>query len=310
MMRTVPPVRIAPAAALGLVLLLTASVSFAQEIEPRAYSNIPTGLNFLAIGYAYSQGDVAFDASVPLEDASLRVHGTFLGYVRSFEFFGKSANAAIAIPYGWVSGEATFRGQPREREVNGFADPRLRLSVNLYGAPALSSEEFASYQQDLIVGVSVAVSVPLGQYDGDKLVNIGTNRWAVKPEIGLSKAWGPLTLELAAGVTFFTANDDFLGGRTLERAPLYSLQGHLIYSLPYGIWAALDAVGYRGGRTTLDGERGEDVQENVRVGLTMSFPLTRHSSVKLYGSTGVHARVGTSFNTVGIAWQVRWGGGR
>jgi hypothetical protein len=153
------------------------------------------------------------------------------------------------------------------------------------------------------------VGVPLGQYESNKLVNIGTNRWSFKPEIGVSKTWGRMTLELAAGATFYTTNDDFLVDKTLERAPIYSLQGHLIYSFPYGIWAAVDAVGYRGGRTTVDGVKGEDLQENVRVGLTVSFPVTRHSSIKLFGSTGVFARIGTNFNTGGILWQYRWGGG-
>ena len=281
----------------------------AQQIEPRAYSNIPVGLNFVAVGYIYSQGDIATDASVPLQDASLTVHATALGYVRSFDFLGKSASVAVVWPYAWVSGEATFRGQPREREVSGLADPFVRLSVNLYGAPALTLEEFAGYRQDLIVGASLAVGVPLGQYESSKLVNIGTNRWSFKPEIGLSKAWGRITFELAAGATFFTANDDFLVDQTLERAPIYSLQAHVIYSFPLGIWAAVDAVGYRGGRSTVDGVKGEDLQENVRVGLTVAFPVTRHNSIKLYGSTGAYARTGSNFNMGGIVWQFRWGGG-
>jgi hypothetical protein len=298
--------------AIGLALLgLLGAVpdGAAQEIEPRSYSNIPVGLNFLAVGYVYSKGDVATDPSVPLEDASLSVHGTALGYVRSFALFGQSASAAVLLPYAWVSGEATFQGEPRAREVSGLADPRVRLSVNFYGAPAITLEEFADYKQDLVVGATLIVGVPLGQYESNKLVNIGTNRWSFKPEIGMSKTWGRMTLELAAGATFFTANDDFLVDKTLERAPIYSLQGHFIYSFPYGIWAAVDAVGYRGGRTTVDGVKGEDLQENVRVGLTVSFPVTRHSSIKLFGSTGVFARIGTNFNTGGILWQYRWGGG-
>jgi Putative MetA-pathway of phenol degradation len=297
--------RLAIAAAL-LALLGAAADCPAQEIEPRAYSNIPTGLNFVAVGYAYSAGDISADSSVPLEDASLRVHGSFLGYVRSFDFFGRSANVAVAVPYAWLSGSATFRGDTVEREVSGFGDPRLRIAVNLYGAPSMSLEEFKEYHQDLIIGVSVAVSAPLGQYDSDKLVNIGTNRWAVKPEIGLSKAWGPLILEGAFGVVFFTENDNFFHGRTLERSPIYSLQGHLIYNIYRGIWAALDMVGYRGGRATVDGKEGDDIQESVRVGLTLSFPVTNRSSIKLHGSTGAYVRTGANMNTGGIAWQVRW----
>ncbi len=294
--------------ALGVAVLVCTSVGAqAQEIEPRAYSNIPTGLNFLALAYVYSQGDL--DTDLPLDDTSLRVHGSAVAYVRSFSFFGRSANVALALPFAWVKGEATFRGERRERETVGMADPRVRLAVNLYGAPALTLEEYADYRQDLIVGVSLTMSVPLGQYEDDKLINIGTNRWAFKPEVGISKAWGPLTLEVAAGVTFYTANDDFLGSRTLERAPLYSLQGHLIYSLPYGIWLALNAVGYRGGRVTVDHVRGESLQETLRGGLTLSFPVTPNSSIKLHGSTGVFSRTGGTMHTGGIVWQVRWGGG-
>lgn len=289
-----------------LVLLGAASISGAQQIEPRAYSNIPTGLNFLAAFYAYADGDIEFDSSGPLQDASLKMHTTGVAYVRSFGLLGRSASAAVLLPYAWMSGRATFRGEEREREVSGLADPKLRLAVNLYGAPAMTREEFADYRQDLVVGVSLLVSAPLGQYDDNKLLNVGSHRWFFKPEIGVSKAWGPLILELAFGVTFFTTNDDFLVNRTLEREPLYALQAHVIYNLPWGIWASLNAVGYRGGRVSVDGVRADTFQENVRVGLTVSFPVTRHSSVKINGSTGAYARFGGSFTTAGIAWQVGW----
>ena len=173
----------------------------------------------------------------------------------------------------------------------GLGDPRLRLAVNLYGAPAISVEEFADYRQDLIVGVSLVVSVPLGQYDDDKLVNVGTNRWSFKPEIGVSKAWGPLILELACGATFFTANDDFLGDRTLEREPMYSLQGHLIYNLPWDLGGG-ERVGYRGGRTAVDGVEGRR-PPGERAGRGHPVvPGDRHSSIKLYGSTGAYVRYG------------------
>jgi hypothetical protein len=195
------------------------------------------------------------------------------------------------------------------RDVSGFGDPRLQLSVNLYGAPALSLKEFESYKQDVIVGASLQVAVPVGQYDSDKAVNIGTHRWAVKPEVGVSKAWGPLIVELMAGVTFYTDNDAFLGNHTRAQDPLYSLQAHVIYSLPFGIWAALDGTYYAGGRTTIDGVRSDDRKENTRLGATVSLPVDRHNSVKIHGSTGATARTGTDFTTVGIVWQFRWGGG-
>ncbi len=215
----------------------------------------------------------------------------------------------MVLPYAWVSGSATFAGQPGQRDVSGFGDPRFRFSVNLYGAPALSLKEFADYKQDVIVGASVQVSAPGGQYDSSKLVNIGTNRWFVKPEIGISKALGPWTLELATGVKFYTDNGNFFGGKTREQDPNYTVQGHLLYHFRSGVWGGVDGTYYTGGRTTLDGVRSDDLQENVRLGVTLVLPVDRHNSIKLFGSTGVFARTGSDFNTVGVAWQYRWGGG-
>jgi len=185
----------------------------------------------------------------------------------------------------------------------------FRFYVNLYGAPALSIKEFAKYQQDTIIGVSLAVTPPGGQYDPSRLVNIGTNRWSIKPEIGISKAWGPLTAEAAAGVFVFTDNHQPFRGDTLEQAPLYNLQGHLIYNFTPGIWGAFDANYYAGGRTTMDNKTADNLQQNWRVGGTLAFPLNRQHSIKLYGNTGVYSRTGSNFDLVGIAWQYRWGEG-
>jgi outer membrane putative beta-barrel porin/alpha-amylase len=299
---------------IGAVLAVTAFALMAweargQDLEPRTYSNIPVGLNFLIAGYGYSVGGVVTDPSFPLEDGNVQIHSTVLAYARAVDVWGTSGKFDMVLPFAWVSGTATFRGQPREREVSGLADPRLRFSVNLYGAPALSLQEFADYKQELIIGASLQVSAPLGQYDSSKLLNIGTNRWSIKPEIGVSKALGPLTLELDAGVTFYTNNDDFLNGMALEQDPIYAVQGHLIYNFGAGVWGALDATYYTGGRTTVDGVKGDTLQENIRLGLTVALPVNRHHSIKLYASTGAYSRTGSTFNTGGIAWQFRWGGG-
>src|SRR5262249_3825281 len=191
----------------------------------------------------------------------------------------------------------------------GFADPRLRFSVLLHGGPALSMAEFADYTPDFIVGASLAVLIPLGQYDSSKLVNIGTHRWGIKPELRLSKTLGPGTLVLTARVAFLPTTHDFSGGHTRRRARLGAVQGHAIYPPRLGVWAALDATYYTGGRTTLDGGEPGERQESVRVGATLAIPVNRHNSIKLYGSVGALARGGGSFDTAGIAWQFRWGGG-
>ncbi|MCW8932789.1 MAG: hypothetical protein OQL19_21440 [Gammaproteobacteria bacterium] len=185
---------------------------YAGEIEPRAYVNTPVGVNFLLSGYTYSDGGLATVISSPVKDAELKMNTGLFAYARTLNVFGNSGKFDVILPYSDLSGSATWAGEPRKRDVSGLIDPRFRFSVNFYGAPAQSLKEFANYQQDLIIGASVQVSAPLGQYDSDKLVNLGSNRWFIKPDIGVSKAWGAFTLELSTGAFFFSENDDYFGG--------------------------------------------------------------------------------------------------
>ena len=122
-------------------------------------------------------------------------------------------------------------------------------------------KEFAAYRQDLIVGVSVQVSAPLGQYDNSKLLNLGNNRWSFRPELGISKAWGPWTVEVAPSVTFFTDNTDFYYGSLFAQAPIYLLRGHIMYNFQSGAWVSLDGSYFTGGRTTVNGVRGDNEQD-------------------------------------------------
>jgi len=290
-------------------VLASGSIAHAQSIEPRSYANAPVGMNFLIGGYAYTRGGVSFDTSLPLTDPKLATSSAVLAYARALDLWGTSGKFDMIVPYTWLSGSAYYRGDPVQREVAGFADPLFRLSVNFYGAPALKAAEFKSYQQDLIIGASLQVSVPAGQYDSAKLVNIGTNRWYFKPELGVSKALGPWTLELTAAATLFTNNDDFFNGNRRAQKPLYSFQVHAIRSFRSGIWASLDATYFTGGRTTVNGTLSNDLQQNWRVGGTLVFPVDIRNSVKLYASSGVSARTGNSFDLLGLAWQYRWGGG-
>ncbi len=191
----------------------------------------------------------------------------------------------------------------------GLLDPRLRFSVIFLGAPATTLRDFANYRQDWIVGTSIQVSAPLGQYDGTKLVNLGNNRWYIKPELGISRAWGPLVIEVSTGVLFFTTNDDFYGGQTLEQDPLVTSQFHVTYNLGKGVWAAVSGTYDNGGRTTTNGVEDDDVAHNSRYGATLAVPVNRNNSVKGFVSSGVMTRTGSDYTLVGIAWQFRWGGG-
>ena len=281
----------------------------AQDAEPRLYTNTPVGLNFLAAGYVYSQGKMAFDPTLPIADAQFHTHTEVLAYVRSLDVWGKSAKFEVALPYSSFSAHALVDGQTRAREMSGLGDPRFRFSINLFGAPALSVKEFANYHQDLIIGATLQVSAPLGQYDNSKLLNLGNNRWSFRTELGFSKALGRWTVEVAPSVIFFTDNTDFFNGSTLSQAPIYAVQGHIMYNFQSGIWVALDGIYYTGERTTVNGVRDNNEQTNTRAGLTLALPVDRHNSMKLYASTDTWTRTGSEFSAVGVVWQYRWGAG-
>jgi hypothetical protein len=281
----------------------------AQVMEPFSYTNAPIGLNFLIAGYGYLWGDVLVDPSLPIKDVDAKVHTAILTYARVLDFWGQSGTVALVAPYAWLTASGEVAGQSRSVDRTGLTDIAMRLTVNLYGAPALTLQQFRDYRQDTIVGVNMLVTAPTGQYDSSRLINIGTNRWSFRPEVGVSKALGRWTVEAAAGVTFYTENDAFLGSNVREQKPLYGLQGHALYTFSPTLWAALDATYYTGGRTSVNGVLNQDLQQNSRWGATLAKSFDKNNSIKLYFNSGVAARTGSNFNAGGIAWQYRWGAG-
>jgi hypothetical protein len=298
--------RLACAVALSSLALVDAR---AQSMEPLAYHNAPIGLNFLIAGYTHWWGNVLTDPSLPIQDVNATIDSATVAYDRVLDFWGQSGSVAFIVPYAHVHATGEVFAEERSVTRDGLADVMMRMTVNLYGAPALSLGEYRSYRQDTIAGVSLYVTAPTGQYDGSKLINIGTHRWSLKPEFGVSKAIGAWTLEGSGGVTFFTTNNDFLGGKTRRQDPIYSVQGHAIYNVDPTLWMSVDATYYTGGSTTVDGERDNDRQSNSRYGATLSKLVGAEDSVKLYYSSGATARFGSNFRVAGLAWQHRWGAG-
>jgi Putative MetA-pathway of phenol degradation len=292
-----------------LACALLGSIAHAQTMEPLSYTNSPIGLNFLIAGYTYQTGSVLVDPSLPISNVHATVDSPFLAYSRIIDCWGQSGSLALVLPYAWVSASGDVLEQARSVDRAGFDDLAMRLNVNLYGAPALTPAQFQSYHQDIIIGVSLVVTAPSGQYIASKLVNIGTNRWSFKPQLGVSKALGPWTLEAGAGVTFFTDNDEFLGNHVRGQDPMYSVQGHVIYNFSRKLWGALDGTYYTGGRTSVNGVLDNDLQRDSRWGATLAYSLTRRNSIKLYYNSGLAERTGTDFRVFGIAWQYRWGRG-
>ena len=140
------PAGLGLAALTVILVLLSASVS-AQQLEPRMYTNIPVGMNFFVLGYSYARGNILLDPAVPVEDLDSRLHTVFGAYVRAIDFFGLSGKVDIVVPGATADWTGKLEGEAASRSVEGFGDPRMRLSVNFYGAPALRKEEFSGYQQ-------------------------------------------------------------------------------------------------------------------------------------------------------------------
>jgi len=282
--------------------------SVCQELEPRSYAPAPVGANFVGVAYAYSTGDIVFDAALPVDDVTARVHGILLAYGRTFGVFGRQATASGALPYAFGDVAGTVYEQAKKVERSGLADFRGRIAVNLYGTPALALKDFAQRRRTpFILGTSLTVSAPVGEYYGDKLINLGTNRWAFKPELGVSVPWRKLDFDTYCGVWFFTNNTDFFPAqKTRRQDPLSAVQGHVTYTFRPTLWFAVDGTWYGGGASTVDGGPPSARVDNSRYGGTLSLPVTKSQSLKLAYSRGAIVRAGSDFSVYLAAWQLRW----
>ena len=290
-----------------LLCLLAGNAARSQELEPRTYSPAPVGANFALVAYNYQSGDVLFDPAVPITNVRAYVNSMTPGFGRSFNLAGRYASISLAVPYAWASVGGDVLEQYTEITRSGLGDMRLRFVVNLIGAPALPPRVWATRKLETTLGFSLAVQAPTGQYSPEKLINIGTYRWAFKPEFGLSYPTGPWTLEAAAGVWLFTNNTATYPGTVVRsQDPLFSFQGHVGYTFRPGFWLAANATYYAGGKTYANDVPGDTRQANSRAGLTFSLPVARGQTIKLSASTGVDARIGSKFDTYGIAYQILW----
>jgi len=293
---------------LTLLILVAVTAKFAsgQEMEPRAYSPAPVGTQFVLLGYAHQSGDVLLDSSLPLKDVSVKFNFGSFGYGRTFGLAGHQASVAVVVPYIWGTAQGSVFEQQVVARRSGGGDIRVRFSTLLKGGAALRPKEFAQRKPTALVGASVVIVVPSGQYDPQRLVNPGSNRWAFKPEIGISKPKGRWTLEATGGVWLFTPNNSFLGSSRRTQKPMASFSGNLVYTLRRRMWLSGSTTFYTGGSTTINGTTNADRQRNVRVGATFSFPLNRRQSLKVAAAKGVTTRIGGDLTTIAVAWQYAW----
>ena len=291
-----------------LALSLVGRVGFAQELTPRAYWPAPVGTNVFGIGYQLSTGDVLPDPSLPVYGVDSTLNGAALTYQRFFDLFDRTATVQLNLPYAWGRTEGTVDGEFLTRDIDAFADARMRFAINLRGAPAMDPTEFREMlgNPKTIFGVSLVVQAPTGGYDTDRVLNAGSNRWSAKPALGvivpLSPGW---LLEGEMGVWVFGDNEEFVGV-TREQAPILSSEFHLIRVMKNGIWASLDLNFYQGGQSTVAGVERDDIQRNSRVGLTLAYPIRKRHMIRAGYSAGVVTEVGSDFSIFSLAYIYAW----
>jgi hypothetical protein len=290
---------------LGLALTLWSSVAAAQELEPRALSPAPVGTTFFLTGFGNVQGAVVVDPTVPVQDVEAEFSTTLIAGGYTFALWGRQARVLALQPYAWGSFSSEIGGQQQSRALNGLLDPRVKFSVGLVGAPALTPEEFARTPRRTVIGASLTIIAPTGEYDSTRLINLGFNRWAFKPEIGIWHPMGRWTLEGSAGIWFYTTNDSYFPGSAKRtQDPFLGLQAHVSYTFDNGAWIGLDGTWFSGGKTHVNETAASDRQNNTRLGATLSLPMSGEQSLKFIYSTGVATRRGADFDTFVVLWQL------
>jgi hypothetical protein len=309
---------LAPVFVAALLLAWPMEAAYAQDLAPRAYIIAPTHSNAVTLTSSYQNGEIFLNGVEPVPDSHGQIYTSAFTYYHSFGLLGRSTNITASLPYavGSFSGTAMADVDETTGHRSGLPAPEVRFSINLFGGPAMDLPKFKRWHQKTILGASLLVLPPLGQYDPTRLINLGANRWSFRPELGYSRRLGHWVIDAYGGVWFFTTNPDYFsrneyfpGTNTQTQKPMASLQGHLSYDIKPRLWASLDGNFWFGGRTSLNGvENSNTLETNSRLGATISVPIpkTIHQSLKFSYSGHVYVQFGGDFQTVSVAWQYSW----
>lgn len=287
------------------------STASAQDLEPRRWTHLPVGLNVLGVGGGWTEGDILFDPVLLIEDATYDLSVAGFGYSRAYDLFGKTARLDARLPYIMGRWEGLVDGAYTSVRRHGLGDPSLRFSVNLIGAPALKGREYMAYRQqnpiNTTVGAAVSVIMPFGEYNSDRLINLGNNRWVVRPQIGVLHQREKWQFELTGSVFLYQTNDEFWQGRELKQDPLWFVQGHVIRAFDKGWWASVSGGFAHGGRSTVNGvAKGNDSRTSY-IALSLGMPISQNQSVKLtYLASDTHISLGQNFDALLFGWSVNW----
>ena len=283
-------------------------------MAPRAYVITPLHANAVVAAYSFFDGNLDFQGAVPIADATAKANVPILSLYHAFSLLHRSANATATLPYG----EGNFRGTVLGTETNayrsGLFDSVYRVSVNLIGGPTMAPVDFRKWRQKNLLGVSLRVVAPTGQYDSTKLINFGTNRWGFKPELGYSRRNGHWIMDAYYGTWFYTRNPKFFsenqyypGVQSQTQAPVGAFEGHVSYDVKPRFWVSFDGNFWFGGKTSLNGvENPATSLRSSRIGATASVPITKYQSMKFAYSGGAYVKYGGNFQNITVAWQFSW----
>lgn len=290
-----------------IVIMISGSQCRAQDLEPGFLSEMPIGGNIAIGAFGISRGEILLDNTLPIEDLDANMNVITAGYFRSFKLFNRLTKFDIIVPYAFGDYQGLVEGSQRSASRNGFGDPLLRISMILIGSDPMKPKEFFKREEKKFkMGVSLRVLVPVGQYDSENLINLGTNRWGFKTAIaGSYTIRKKLILETHLTTWFFGRNDNYFGGNQTKQDPLFGLQVHATYLFKPGVWLAGSLGGVRGGTSYVNGEERAR-QKNNRYGIAFAYRLGRKHSLKAAYTNALLTATGADFNTMLLAYQFLW----
>jgi len=291
---------------IALNLLLVPVETLGQDLEPRRWTPLPPGLNVIGAGYARSDGDVAFDPVLNIEDATVEGDTLILSYVRSFEVGGKRLRFDAFLPWADRRWEGLLDGEPAKVTRTGLGDPYVRLSIILAGAPAAGGPP--SSRPNTVVGAAIGVVLPLGENLEDKLLNLGQNRFVIRPQVGVLHTRGRWSYELSASTFLYEDNDEFFGGNNREQDPLFATQFHAIRQFDKrGYWVAMSAGYAWEGESTVNGVDKEDEKRIFLSALSVGMPIGKKQGLKFaYIRNRTNADTGADIDSFAVAWSRRF----
>jgi hypothetical protein len=290
-------------------ILFIANFGFSQDIEPRRWNPLPLKSDVLAVGYANTSGSIIFDPLLQAEDVTVSVNSIVVSYIRPFKMGNKLARLDVLLPYSNATWRGLLSGVPTSVHRDGFSDSRVRLSINLTGAPAGSGKELqeylATHPVNTTLGVSLAVTLPLGQYFEEKLINLGQNQFVFTPQVGFVHNWKSWSYELTGSVSFFTKNPNFSNGQDKVLDPVFALQTHLIKTFKPRYWASLSLSYGLGGQSVVNRQPNNDERGDIQYGLAFGFPLIKKQGMKIFY---IHSEtlkdVGSNLDILGLGWSI------